>query len=141
MHYYHDSPMRSRSIDNYLSPHDIELISNFIQQSVERFEKYDGRIRTSPQRFNTAELQKLYIEKYNLWDKAVKNPLPNSSSTYLDQIRNSDDKSACPIEQFLKTLMQVIEQAINPIRYQGFLQKLEKELITCEHLCPCPSEP
>ena len=132
--------MRSRSIDKYLSPRDIELITNFIHISIERFEKYDGRIRMAPKRFNTKELQKLYIEKYNLWDKAVKTQMPDSSSTYLEFIRENDDPYPCPIEQFLKAFMQIIEQAIPPNHLQKILQKLENELNQCTFPCPCPSE-
>ena len=133
--------MRSRSIDNFLSPHDIELITKFIQQSMNRFEKYDGIIRMMPQRYNTDELQKLYIKKYGEWGKAVKTQMPDNSSTYLDVIRKSGNPFPCPIEQFLKAFMQVIEQAIPPTRLQKLLQKLETELTSCEFPCPCPSEP
>jgi hypothetical protein len=133
--------MRSRSIENFLSPHDIESITEFIQQSMERFEKYNGIIRIMPQRYNTDELQKLYIKKYGEWDKAVKTQMPGSSSTYLDVIRKSDSLYPCPIEQFFKTFIQVIEQAIPPTRLQKLLQKMETELPSCEFPCPCPSEP
>lgn len=135
-----DSLMRSRSIDNYISPQEIEQITEFIQQSTDRFEKYDGRIRMAQQRFNTDQLQKLYIAKYSRWEKAVKNKNPDTSSTYLDMIR-SDNPSPCPIDQFLKTLMQIIEQAIPPNQLNNILQKLETDLTKCEFPCPCPSEP
>ena len=133
--------MRSRSIDNFLSQQENEYITSFIQNSIERFEKYDGLIRMTPKRFNTDELQKIYIAKYNLWDKAVKTQIPNTSSTYLDYLRKSDNPYPCPIEQFLKTFMQIIEQAIPPNKLQNMLSELETELTKCEFTCPCPSEP
>ena len=63
--------MRSRSIEYFLSQEERELISMFIERSIERFEAYDGRIRVTPRRFNTDELQRLYIGKYNEWEEAV----------------------------------------------------------------------
>lgn len=130
--------MRNRSIDNFLSTHDVELISNFIEHSMDRFEKYDGRIRMAPKRFNTDELQKLYIVKYNEWKDAVKTQVPSSSSTCLEIINRSYD--FCPIEQFLKTFMQLIEQSIPPNRLQNIHLKLEKGLPQCDFPCPCPAE-
>jgi hypothetical protein len=106
-----------------------------------RFEKYDGRIRMTPQRYNTDELQELYISKYNLWDMAVKTQMPKTSSTYINFLRKSGTPIHCPIEQFLKILKQIIEQAIPPSKLNDVLQKLETELIECEFSCPCPSEP
>lgn len=141
MYYYYDSRMRSRSIDNFLAQQENMLITYFIQNSIDRFEKYDGRIRMVPKRFNTDELQILYIAKYNLWDKAVKTQMPDTSSSYLDYLRKSDNPYPCPIEQFLKTFVQIIEQAIHPSKLQNMLQKLENELTKCEFPCPCPSEP
>jgi len=129
--------MRQRSIEYFLSPEDVELINGFIENSLERFEKYDGRARLAPKRFNTDELQKL--TKYGEWDKAVKAEVPDGSSCYLDHIRESG--GSCPIEQFLKELMQVIEQAIHPNRLQNMLHRLESGLDGCEFSCPCPSEP
>jgi len=108
---------------------------------MDRFEKHNGRARMAPKRFNTDELQKLYIAKYGEWDKAVKTQMPNAPSTYLDYIRKSDDPFSCPIEQFMKAFMQVIEQAIPPNRLQYMLRKLESGLEKCEYTCPCPSEP
>ena len=133
--------MRSRSIDNYLSTQDIALITKFIHHSIERFEKYNGRIRMAPNRFNTDELQKLYIVKYNEWDKATRAHMPDSSATYLEFIRKSSGPYPCPIEQFLKTFMQIIEQSIPPNRLQNMMQKMENELTQCIFLCPYPSEP
>jgi len=130
--------MSSRSIDNFLSQQENELITKFIQRSIDRFEKYNGIVRMTPKRFNTDELQKLYIAKYNLWDNAVKTQIPETSSTYLDNIKKSDNP--CPIDQFLKKFMQIIEQAIHPSRFQNILTKLETELIRCEFSCPCPTE-
>jgi hypothetical protein len=130
--------MRSRSIEYFLSPQDIELVTDFVRQSLERFEKYDGRARMAPKRFNTDELQRLYIVKYGEWDRAVKTRMPDASSTYLDFIRES---GSCPIERFLKAFMQVIEQSIHPNRLQNMLQRLESELAGCEFSCPCPGEP
>ena len=131
--------MRQRSIEYFLSPQDVELINGFIQNSLERFEKYDGRARLAPKRFNTDELQKLYIAKYGEWDKAVKTQTPDGLSCYLDLLR--DGGAPCPIEQFLKELMQAIEQAIHPNRLQFMLHRLESGLDGCEFSCPCPSEP
>ena len=68
MYYIHGFSMRSRFIANYLSSDEVELISDFLKLSRSRFEKYDGRVRMAPQRYNTNELQRLYIMKYNLWD-------------------------------------------------------------------------
>lgn len=133
--------MRSRSIDNFLSQQEIELITKFIQHSMDRFEKYDGIIRMNLQRYNTDELQKLYIFKHTEWDKALKTQMPQSSSTYIEFLRESDDPYPCPIEQFFKAFMQVIEQAIPPKRFQNILNKLENELIQCIFPCPCPSDP
>ncbi len=133
--------MRSRAIDNYLSPQERELITVMIKNSMARFQAYDGRLRMAPRRFNTDDLQKLYIEKYGEWSKTVKTKVPDGSSTYLDLIRSSDNLSACPIEQFLKALMQLIEQAIPPSKLNNMLQKLETDLTQCEYPCLCPSEP
>ena len=129
------------SLDNFLSQQENELITDFIQYNIERFEKYDGRIRMTSKRFNTDELQKIYIAKYNLWDKAVKTQMLDTSSTYLDHLRKSGIPDPCPIERFLKTFMQIIEQAIPPSKLQDMLSKLETELSRCEFSCPCPSEP
>ena len=130
--------MRSRSIEYFLSQRDVEVLNSFIRSSVERSEKYDGRIRMAPRRLNTDELQKLYILKYNEWESAVKAQVPDSSYCYLDLIRQG---VSCPIEVFLKALMQVIEQAIPAGRFQGIVEKLETGLIECEYTCMCPSEP
>ena len=131
--------MRSRSIEYFLSQRDVEVLNSFIHSSVERSEKYDGRIRMAPRRLNTDELQKLYILKLNEWDSAVKAQVPGSSYCYLDLIRQGG--VPCPIEGFLKALMQVIEQAIPASRFQGVVEKLETGLVECEFLCSCPSEP
>ena len=131
--------MRSRSIEYFLSQRDVEVLNSFIRSSVERSEKYDGRIRMAPRRLNTDDLQKLYIAKYGEWDKAVKAEVPDGASCYLDLIREGD--APCPIEGFLKALMQVIEQAIPASRFQGVVEKLETGLVECEFLCSCPSEP
>ena len=122
--------MRNRAIDNYLSREEIELISAFLQLSMNRFEKYDGLTRLVPSRYNADELQKLYISKYNLWEKAINTARKQSGNLF-----------PCPIEQFLKTFKQVIEQGIPPSKLNDMLQKLETELIECEFSCPCPSEP
>ena len=132
--------MRSRSIDNYLYPEEIELISTFIQRSMSRFEKYDGRIRMAPQRYNTDTLQKLYMKKYNLWEKAVQTQMPDAPSTYHSLLKKSDNPNPCPIEHFLKRFMQIIEQSIPPSKLNEVLRKLEAELIKCEFPCPCPAE-
>jgi hypothetical protein len=132
--------LRSRSIDNYLSAEEKEQITFFIQKSIERFEKYDGRIRMTPKRYNSDELQKIYIEKYNLWEKAVNNKVPDTSSTYIDLFRQNDS-NPCPVEQFLKALMQIIQQAIPPRKYENILDKLETNLVKCKFTCPCPAEP
>ena len=71
--------MRSRSIEYFLSQREIEVLNSFIRVSVERSEKYDGRIRMAPRRLNTDELQKLYILKLNEWKSAVKAQVPDSS--------------------------------------------------------------
>ena len=133
--------MRSRSIEYYLSQEERDLISTFIERSIERFEAYDGRIRMTPRRFNTDELQRLYIRKYNEWEEAVKTQSLDSSGSYLDVLRESGRVYPCPIENFLKMLMQVIEQAIPPDRYSNMLQKLEADLSSCDFSCPCPAEP
>lgn len=133
--------MRSRSIDNYLSREELELITAFLDHSMKRFDTYDGRVRMAPQRFKTDELQKLYIEKLGEWEKAVENPIPDSSSTHLDLLRMSEDSIQCPIERFLKALMQIIQQAIPPSKHKDMLQKLETGLVKCEYSCPCPAEP
>jgi hypothetical protein len=136
-----DSPMRSRPIDNYLSQEERNLITAFLIRSIERFETYNGRIRMTPQRFKTNELQELYIKKYNQWEKAVKTRVPNSSSTYLNMLRESDRSNPCPIETFLKSFMQIIQQAIPPGKHSNMLQKLEVDLMECGFFCPCPAEP
>jgi hypothetical protein len=136
-----DSPMRSRSIDNYLSQEEGNLITAFVIHSIERFENYNGRIRMTPQRFKTNELQELYIKKYNQWENAVKTRVPNSSSTYLNRLRESDKSNPCPIEKFLKSFMQIIQQAIPPSKQSYMLQKLEVDLMECGFFCPCPAEP
>ena len=133
--------MRSRSIEYYLSREERDLISTFIERSIERFEAYDGRIRVTPRRFNTDELQRLYIRKYNEWLDAVKTQTLDSSGSYLSVLRESGRVYPCPIENFLKMLMQVIEQAIPPDRYSNMLQKLEADLLSCDFSCPCPAEP
>lgn len=133
--------MRSRSIDNYLSHEERELITAFLQLSLNRFEKYDGLIRIAPQRFNSDELQKLYIDKLRRWEKSVKTEIPDSSSTYYDVIRESEDMNSCPIEDFLKAFMQVIQQAIPPSKHSEILLRLENDLVGCNFLCPCPAEP
>jgi hypothetical protein len=133
--------MRSRSIEYYLSQEERDLISTFIERSIERFEAYDGRIRMTPRRFNTDELQRLYIRKYNEWEEAVKTQPLDSSGSYLDVLRESGRVYPCPIENFLKMLMQVIEQAIPPDRYSNMLRKLEADLSSCDFSCPCPAEP
>lgn len=133
--------MRSRSIEYYLSQEERDLISTFIERSIERFEAYDGRIRMTPRRFNTDELQRLYIRKYNEWEEAVKTQTLDSSGSYLDVLRESGRVYPCPIENFLKMLMQVIEQAIPPDRYSNMLRKLEADLLSCDFSCPCPAEP
>lgn len=133
--------MRSRSIEYYLSQEERDLISTFIERSIERFEAYDGRIRVTPRRFNTDELQRLYIRKHNEWEEAVKTQPLDSSGSYLDVLRESGRVYPCPIENFLKMLMQVIEQAIPPDRYSNMLQKLEADLVSCDFSCPCPAEP
>lgn len=132
--------MQTRSIDKYLKPEEIELISVFIQRSVNRFEKYDGLIRMAPQRFNTDALQKLYVKKYNLWDEAVKTKMPDTPSTYISLIRKSDNPNPCPIEHFLKTFMQIIEQSIPPDKLKDVLRRLDAELVKCEFPCSCPAE-
>ena len=133
--------MHSRYIDNYLSQEERELISMFIQRSMSRFEKYNGLIRMAPQRYNTDALQKLYITKYNLWEKAVKTQMSEAASTYLDIIRVSTNPNSCPIERFLKTFMQIIEQSIPPDKLSDMIGKLESEVVKCEFPCPCPAEP
>lgn len=133
--------MCSRSIDNYLSREELELISAFLEHTMKRFDAYDGRVRMAPQRFKTDELQKLYIEKLGEWKKVVETRIPDSSSTYLDLLRMSEDSIQCPIERFLKALMQIIQQAIPPSKHKDMLQKLETGLVKCEYSCPCPAEP
>ena len=140
MYYIHGFSMRSRFIANYLSSDEVELISDFLKLSRSRFEKYDGRVRMAPQRYNTNELQRLYIMKYNLWDKAVKTQVPESSSRYLDVLRGSDESDPCPIERFLKTFMQIIEQSIPPDKLNDVLRRLESDVVKCEYNCPCPAD-
>ena len=132
--------MCSRNIANYLSSDEVKLISEFLRRSMSRFEKYDGRIRMAPQRYDTEELQKLYIRKYYLWEKAVKTQVPNSSSSYLSLLKNSGEPNPCPIERFLKTLMQIIEQSIPPNKLNEVLRRLEAEVVKCHFTCPCPAE-
>ena len=131
--------MRLRSIDNYLSQEEMDLINAFLQDSIYRFENYDGRIRMAPKRLKTDDLQKLYIAKYGRWEKAVRTQIQDSSSTYLNLLRESV-LTPCPIERFLKVLMKIIEQAIPPGKHRNMLQKLEVELDKCEFSCPCPAE-
>ena len=133
--------MRSRSIEWFLSQEERELISTFIERSIERFEAYDGRIGVTPRRLKTDELQRIYIRKHNEWEDAVKTKAPGSPGNYLDVLRKSGRVYPCPIENFLKMLMQVIEQAIPPGRYSSMLQKLEADLLSCDFSCPCPAEP
>jgi hypothetical protein len=133
--------MHSRSINNYLSKEEIELLTTFISLSMKRFENYNGRIRMTPKRFNTDELQELYIEKYNEWEKAVKTQTPDSSRTHLILLRESDVANPCAIEKFLKALMQLIHQSIPPSKHRNILQKLEVDLMECNFSCPCPAEP
>ena len=133
--------MRSRSIECFLSQEERELISTFIERSIERFEAYDGRIGVTPRRLKTDELQRIYIRKHNEWEDAVKTKAPGSLGNYLDVLRESGRVYPCPIENFLRMLMQVIEQAIPPGRYSNMLQKLETDLLSCDFSCPCPAEP
>ena len=133
--------MSSRSIDNYLSQEERDLINGFLIRSIERFETYNGRIRMTSRRFKTNELQELYIKKNNQWENALKTRVPDSSSTYLNLLRASDRSNTCAIENFLKSLMQIIQQSIPPSRFRNILHKLELDLISCRFSCPCPSEP
>lgn len=139
-YYSHGFSMRSRLIANYLSSDEVGLISDFLERSMGRFEKYNGLVRMAPQRFNTDELQRLYVRKYNLWDTAVKTQVPESSSRYLDIIRGNDEAAPCPIERFLKTFMQIIEQSIPPNKLEDLLARLESDVAKCEYQCPCPAE-
>ena len=131
--------MRPRSMDKDLSKEEKHLITTFLQKSIYRFENYDGRIRIAPKRFKNEELQKLYIAKYGRWKKAVTNFTQDSSSTYLELFRESV-LTPCPIERFLKAVMQISNQAIPPSKHRNLLQKLETDLVNCKFSCPCPAE-
>ena len=133
------STMKSKTITNYLSPQEIDLIDNFIEKSTKRFQSINRRIRTTPQRLNTYALQKIYIQKHGTWDIAVKKYTPNNSSTYINMIRKSKGLNPCAIDNFLKSLMLIIQQATPPIKQINMLQKLENDLSECEYSCQCPS--
>ena len=93
-----------------------------------------------PKRLNTDALQELYIKKHSNWENAVKTQVANTSSTYLSMLRNSDRVNPCAIENFLKSLMHLIQQGKIPSEQVNMLQVFEKDLSECGYSCPCPAE-
>lgn len=132
--------MKSRILGNYLSQDEITLINIFIENSMKRFQTHDSRLRTTPKRLNTYELEELYIKKHHIWETAVKTKTPDNSSTYLSVLRKNEKIGRCPIEYFLKSLMRLIQQGSLPTKELDMIQILEKELQECAFLCPCPAE-
>lgn len=134
--------MKDRAINNFLSNEEKDIITSFLEKSVKRFQTYSMKTRTTPQRLNTKKLQEIYIKKHALWDKAVQTRIvdPSSISTYLNTLRSNPISNPCAIENFLKSLMHIIQQETPPTNQLNMLQTLEEELVECSFSCPCPAE-
>jgi len=70
----------------------------------------------------------------------MKTQTPGTTSTYLSMLRNSDRINPCAIENFLKSLMSLIQQGKLPSDQTNMLERLENELLECGFSCPCPAE-
>ena len=130
----------TRSIDNFLTAEEIQLISDFISWKEREASIYVlGKIPEAATEQNERYIKKikdLRQTKYNQWKARVDNISYDPTQTWHTKIRNGEIE--CPINDFLISFKKVIESDTPLYEEHNLLQKLEQAL--CGFGCPCPAD-
>jgi hypothetical protein len=72
----------ARSIDNFLSKEEQDIISCFITDNMRRWETLDSLTKGRPPPLDTSDLKNLRDKKYSEWGRSLSPFLPGTTKTY-----------------------------------------------------------
>jgi hypothetical protein len=110
-----------RNIDCYLTDEEKSAISDYLLY---------GLIAE-----NLTQIEAKRRLEYN---KQINKMVPNTALTY--QTFNQKNDIICPIEVFLNSFSNILENAKLRPENQDLLKKLETGISECGASCPCPAE-
>lgn len=128
----------ARSIDNFLSKDEQDMISVFIEKCKQRIFTYNELTGGTPDLLKTEDLRDLKREKYSKWDIALSAMMPYTGNTYRRYI-DKQSLNYCAINTFFITFEKILKQEPPFSDYDNILQDLKVGLEQCGASCPCPA--
>lgn len=131
-----------RSIENFLSEEERNLIMRYVKEIAQRHTVYDERKKGMPDLPDNKPLKRLIKDKRVEWKSALMAGWAGSTRTYYKAIMDGDWD--CPIKSFLDTSDELLLAENDVSFYQEeVLKKLAEGLQICKDgkmKCPCPAD-
>jgi hypothetical protein len=128
----------ARSIDNFLSKKEQDMISCFIDDNTRRWETFDRCTKDRPPPLDTTDLKKLRDKKYSKWDLVLSARMPGTPKTYRKFV-DEQPLGFCAIKMFLLSFEDLFNEEKDPCDYKNILQDLKVGLEQCGGSCPFPA--
>jgi len=130
----------TRSIDNFLTKEEQNMINNFIVDSKKRLRTINGRTGETPPPLDAEPLKQLHEKKYHEWNSHLKSVLiPNQGISYRQFIKNNE--IFCAVEKFLTTLNDMIGVEILTYDHKNILQDTRVNFENATEITTCPYPP
>ena len=128
----------TRSIDNFLTKEEQNMILRFIETKEKRRFIYNEKTGGLPPALDMRLIEILWKKKNDEWNSCLKGALvPNTGISYRQSIeKNNID---CAIKNFLITFKSMLDEELPVFEYKSILEDLDTGVSICGASCPCPT--
>ena len=127
----------TRSIDNFLTKEEQNMIIRFIEKKEKRPITYNEETHGLPPEVDTKPLESLRKKKYHEWSSCLRGAMiPNQEISYMQMIEKND--IPCAIKGFLTSLKKMQSEETPIFEFKNVLQDLDRNLKLCGASCPYP---
>jgi len=119
----------TRSIDNFLTQEEQNVIIRFIMISEKRPKTYNEKTHGMPTELDTKPIELIWEKKNDEWNSFLDKLTEDHRTTYRNLWKGISTK--CAVEEFLATLKNIIDGKTQAYQHLNILDEFKKQINYC----------